>query len=173
MNAEYAAADLVIRAAEAADIPALSASLGAVHGTYYRRRLPLQLAAMGVILLAERGVAPVGAAFVTWLPALEREVRRELPGVPLLYHMEVRAAVRRQGIGERLLLTAQAILARAGHRRMALGVDLHNTGAIRLYERQGFRRWNHQPLGAGSAAYDMMVVNIARPVSLCGLRPAA
>src|SRR4051794_15488498 len=160
MNGEYATPDFVIRAAKAADITGLSASLGAVHGVYYRRRLPLQAAGKGTILLAERGVAPAAAVFVTWMPALEREVRRELSGVPLLYHMEVTAVVRRQGIDERLLSAARTLLSRAGHRRMALGVDLDNTGAIRLYERLGFRRWNHQPLGVGIAAYDMMVLDI-------------
>jgi mycothiol synthase len=54
----------------------------------------------------------------------------------------VRPPWRRRGIAEALLRTAFAEFARRGERRVALGVDAENpTGATRLYERLGMRRF--------------------------------
>lgn len=52
----------------------------------------------------------------------------------------VRVAWRRRGLGEALLRAAVAELHGRGLRRVGLGVDTENeTGALRLYERVGFR----------------------------------
>jgi ribosomal protein S18 acetylase RimI-like enzyme len=49
---------------------------------------------------------------------------------------------RRRGIGEALLATVFAEFFRRGEHRVALGVDAENpTGATRLYERVGMRRF--------------------------------
>jgi GNAT superfamily N-acetyltransferase len=86
---------------------------------------------------------PAGDVFLARDPADEPEVRRWLPGVPRLVHLEVLGPLRRRGIGTALIRAGEATARRLGHRRLALGVGLDNLGARRLYERLGYTSWGH------------------------------
>ena len=76
-------------------------------------------------------------------PADEPQVRRHLPGVATLVHLEVLGPVQRRGIGTALIRTGEDTARRLGHDRIALGVGLDNPGARRLYERLGYTDWGH------------------------------
>jgi ribosomal protein S18 acetylase RimI-like enzyme len=56
-----------------------------------------------------------------------------------IYGFRVRAQYRDQGIGSRLLETAEADLSTRGFHRVALNVGRDNNNARRLYERFGYR----------------------------------
>jgi GNAT superfamily N-acetyltransferase len=96
-----------------------------------------------VLLVAWRDGRPVGDVFLACDPAGEPEVRRWLPGVPRLVHLEVDGRVQRRGIGTALIHAGEDTARRLGHRRLALGVALDNLGARRLYERLGYADWGH------------------------------
>jgi hypothetical protein len=76
-------------------------------------------------------------------PADLPEVRRHLPGVPMLDHLEVLERLQRRGIGTALVRAGEDTARRLGHRRLALGVGVDNPGARRLYERLGYADWGH------------------------------
>ena len=74
-------------------------------------------------------------------PAEEPQIRRWLPGVPRLNHLEVLAPLQGRGIGTALLRAGEATACELGYRRVALGVGLDNPDARRLYERLGYADW--------------------------------
>ena len=86
---------------------------------------------------------PVGDVFLSWEPADEPEVRRWLPGVPRLVHLEVLGPAQRRGIGAALIRAGEDLARRLGHQRLALGVGVGNPDARRLHERLGYADWGH------------------------------
>jgi GNAT superfamily N-acetyltransferase len=133
-----------IRACADSELPALLATLG--QRQFFADCLAGQRAGGGVLLVAWVGGTAVGDVFLGRHPAEEAEVRRWLPGVPRLIHLEVLGPFQRRGIGSALVRAGEDIARRLGHDRIALGVGLDNPGARRLYERLGFTAWGHGPI---------------------------
>ncbi|MEV4636287.1 GNAT family N-acetyltransferase [Actinoplanes sp. NPDC049548] len=106
---------------------------------YYRERGRDR--AGGILLVARVGHRPVGAVFVSTRPAHEPEIVRRLGSVPMLHKLMVDEALRDRRVGTRLIRTAECALRRSGHRRVAVGVDIGNLGAARLYRRLSYREW--------------------------------
>jgi putative acetyltransferase len=78
-----------------------------------------------------------------------------------LRRMAVDRAHRRQGIGRRLLATAEAFCREAGYRKVVLSTSQLQAAAMRLYEASGYRLVrkenaaspSHKSVGAGLARY--------------------
>jgi ribosomal protein S18 acetylase RimI-like enzyme len=106
------------------------------------------------LLLAERGEDLVGYAMVavepvdgSWL----QDTWRTGPLFAEIETMAVTAAARGQGAGGRLLERIDEELGRAGIRDVLVGAFAANAGAIRLYERHGFRpAWTYLTRFAGT-----------------------
>ncbi len=96
-----------------------------------------------MLLVAWLDGRPVGDVFLECEPAEEPEVRRHLPGVPRLGHLEVLAPLQRRGIGTALIRAGKDTARRLGHGELALGVGLDNPDARRLYQRLGYADWSH------------------------------
>jgi GNAT superfamily N-acetyltransferase len=109
-----------IRPGSAADLAALVAVLGERH--WFTDRLARQQRGGGVVLVAWLDGRPVGDVYLDCEPAEEPEVRRHLPGVPRLDHLEVPGPFQRRGIGTALVRAAEDTARRLGHERIALGV---------------------------------------------------
>jgi GNAT superfamily N-acetyltransferase len=131
-----------IRPASAGDLEPLVAVFGSER-RFFADCLARQEADGGVLLVAWLDGWPAGDVFLRRGPADEPEVRRRLPGVPVLVHLEVLGRLRRQGIGTALVHAGEDAARRLGHDRIALGVGLDNPGARRLYERLGYSDWGH------------------------------
>jgi GNAT superfamily N-acetyltransferase len=129
-----------IRGASAGDLEPLVAIFGAER-RFFAHCLTRQAAGEGVLLVAWLDGRPVGDVFLSLGPADEPEVRRHLPGVPTLVHLEVLGPLQRRGIGTALVRAGEDAARRLGHDRIALGVGLDNPGARRLYERLGYTDW--------------------------------
>jgi len=130
-----------IRPASDAELATLVGVLGERH--WFTDRLARQQRGGGVLLVAWLEGRPVGEVFLECEPANEPEVRRHLPGVPRLDHLEVLGPLWGQGIGTALIGAAEATARQLGHERIALGVVLDNPKARRLYERLGYADWGH------------------------------
>jgi GNAT superfamily N-acetyltransferase len=130
-----------IRRAVDTDLAALVAVLGQRH--FFTDCLARQRGGGGVLLVAWLDGRPVGDVFLSWEPADEPEVRRRLPGVPRLGHLEVLGPFQRRGIGTALIRAGEDAARQLGHDRLALGVGVGNPGARRLYERLGYVDWGH------------------------------
>jgi GNAT superfamily N-acetyltransferase len=130
-----------IRPGSAADLAALVAVLGERH--WFSDRLARQQRGGGVVLVAWLDGRPVGDVYLDWEPAKEPEVRRHLPGVPVLDHLEVLGSLWGRGIGTALIRAAEDTARQLGYERLALGVGLENLRARRLYERLGYADWGH------------------------------
>jgi GNAT superfamily N-acetyltransferase len=133
--------ELRIRRGSDADLAPLVAVFG--ERSYFGDCLAKQQAGGGELLVAWLGGWPVGDVFLDRDPAEEPLIRRWLPGVPRLDHLEVLARLQRRGIGTALLRAGEATARKLGHRRVALGVGLDNPDARRLYERLGYADWGH------------------------------
>jgi GNAT superfamily N-acetyltransferase len=130
-----------IRPASDAELATLVAVLGGRR--WFTDRLARQQRGGGVLLVAWLEGRPVGEVFLECEAAKEPEVRRHLPGVPRLDHLEVLGPLWGQGIGTALIRAAEDTARKLGHERIALGVGLVNSGARRLYERLGYVDWGH------------------------------
>jgi GNAT superfamily N-acetyltransferase len=140
-----------IRRADRTDLPAIVAALG--QEKYFTDRLIRQAYGHGLLLVAWKHGCVVGDVYLWLAPAEEPELRALLPNVPLLTHLEVVPERRNEGIGTQLLRTAEQWLHAAGHRRVALGVNLDNHAAQRLYSRLGYVEWPHGELATTETVY--------------------
>jgi GNAT superfamily N-acetyltransferase len=152
------ATSLVIRRAEARDLPALGrlgAALMRTHYAFDSRRflspgsgdeaergyadfLGSQLDEPdAVIFVAERDGAVVGYAYAAVEPLSWKDLRDE---AGFVHDLLVDDAARGAGIGRQLLDAAIAWLRDRGMPRVVLGTAAQNDGARRLFERRGFRQ---------------------------------
>jgi GNAT superfamily N-acetyltransferase len=134
-------AKVEIRPGSDADLADLVAVLGQRH--YFTDHLARQRAGRGVLLVAWLDGRPVGDVFLAWEPADVPQVRRQLPGVPQLSHLEVLGPLQRRGIGTALIGAAEDTARRLGHGQITLAVGVDNPDARRLYERLGYVDWRH------------------------------
>jgi GNAT superfamily N-acetyltransferase len=132
------------------DLEILAENLGQHQRAYFADRLSRQKIGNGVLLTAWWDDHPVGDAYLWLEDAEEPELRKYLPGVPLLTHVEVREDFQSRGIGTRLIAAAEATLAdprktpnKTRYQLVALAVERHNVRARKLYERLGYRIWQH------------------------------
>jgi GNAT superfamily N-acetyltransferase len=150
-----------IRQAVDGDLPAVVRSLG--QEDYFADRLVRQASGHGQLLLAWDDGTAVGDVYV-WLAAAEEpELRARLPDVPLLTHLEVVPGRRNQGIGTELLQVAERELWERGYKHVALGVNLDNHAAQRLYLRLGYTEWPHGLLATTEVVYHSDGVRERRP----------
>jgi GNAT superfamily N-acetyltransferase len=134
-------AEVEIRPGSADGLTVLVAILGERY--WFTDRLARQQRGGGVLLVAWLEGRPVGEVFLECEPAKEPEVRRHLPGVPRLDHLEVPGPFQGRGIGTALIGAAEDTARQLGYERIALGVGLDNPKARRLYERLGYGDWGH------------------------------
>jgi GNAT superfamily N-acetyltransferase len=134
-------AKLEVRRGSDADLATLVAVLGEHH--WFTDRLARQQRGGGVLLVAWLDGQPAGDVFLDCAPAEEPEVRRHLPGVPRLDHLEVPGPLWGRGMGTALIRSAEDTARQLGYERIALGVGLDNPRARRLYEQLGYADWGH------------------------------
>ena len=103
----------------------------------HEARAQLQRAGRAVYLLAWDDETPLGHALLR-LPPLDASLHPRVDGVPQVEDLLVADAYRSRGVGTKLLdeLDRQARL--RGFDRISLAVGTSNTGARRLYGRQGY-----------------------------------
>jgi ribosomal protein S18 acetylase RimI-like enzyme len=124
-----------IRPARPADLDALVAlerhafTTDHLSRRQYRRHLGSASAAVLAAVAARR---LLGKAVVFF---------RRGSAIARLYSIAVRADARGRGVGEALLTAAERCARARGCRTMRLEVRQDNAGAIRLYERLGYRRF--------------------------------
>ncbi len=131
---------------------------------FFQDRIARQKAGNGVLLIAWSSDHPIGDAYLWMEPAEEPDIRRHLPDVPLLTHVEVREDLRCLGVGTTLIAAAEREVIVRGYRRVALAVEESNERAARLYERCGYRDWGHSRVHC--FAYDDGSGK-SRPVEIC------
>jgi ribosomal protein S18 acetylase RimI-like enzyme len=132
--------DLEIHPVRPDQAPALVAAGG--QAGYVNNRLTRQTEDRGLLVAAWLGDEAVGSVYL-WLEAAEEpEIREHLPDTPLITHLEVFDGHRNQGIGTRLVETAEQLLRERGYKSAALAVEQSNEGAERLYKRLGFQDWD-------------------------------
>ncbi|SFW73587.1 GNAT family N-acetyltransferase [Amycolatopsis australiensis] len=127
--------------ARSADLIPFAAALG--DGGFLIDRLMRQRKDQGVLFFAWLGTRPAGAVYLWLEEAEEPPIRRHLPGVALLTHLQVRDGLRNRGVGRALVGAVERHLAEHGHDRVALAVRTDNPAAARLYDRLGYRDWGH------------------------------
>lgn len=133
--------DLDIRPASAEDLPALARDVSQLG--LLQDRLRRRSAGSGELLVATLARRPVGHIYLWLKPAEERELRKNLAGVPLIMNLWVCEDCRKQGIGTALVTEAERWLRDGGHDRVALGVDPDNSDAVRLYLGLNYDPWPH------------------------------
>jgi GNAT superfamily N-acetyltransferase len=136
-------AKVEIRPGSEVDLAALVAVLGQLPDDFFTDRLARQQDGRGVLLVAWLDDRPVGDVYLALEPADVPQVRRHLPGVPQLIHLEVVGPLQRRGIGTALLRAAEDTARRLGYEQITLAVGVDNPGARRLYERLRYVDWRH------------------------------
>lgn len=155
---------LEIRPATAGELPVVAGVFAQDH--YFANRLRLQQSGLGALIIAWMSDEPVANLYVRLEPAEEPEIRKHLPDVPILNHIEVRADRRRQRIGSALITATERFLIDRGYALAALGVAPDNHDAARLYERLGYRWWGHPNVETLSEVF-VDEESAVRSVELC------
>lgn len=127
--------------ATAADLERLGDALG--NKEFFADRYRRQKDSKGMLFIAWLDGQPVGDVYLWLEPAEEYQIRRQLPGVPLLTHLEVLPEYRNRGIGTELIAALERYLRGIGKDRVALAVRDDNTKAMELYRRLGYDDWGH------------------------------
>jgi len=130
-----------IRRARYRDMKPLYRAMGSAE--FFAERYTRQEKGDGVLFIAWLGGQPVGDVYL-WLEAADEEIiRKHLPAVPLLTHLEVLPEFRKQGIGTNLIAAVEKYLTDKGYDRIALAVRVDNKNAARLYWDLEYRVWEH------------------------------
>ncbi len=122
------------------ELPALVGAFG--QHWYFARQLHRQVEGRGELLIAWSDGQPVGDVVLVRDPVPEAEIRAELPGVPMISHLEVDPAHQRRGIGSQLLATAEELARGYGHELVVLGCGTTNP-ARTMYDARGYDDWGH------------------------------
>jgi ribosomal protein S18 acetylase RimI-like enzyme len=107
----------------------------------YRHCLVVEQAGEIIALVHAFPIAPADASAASSEPGdpvLQPYAELEAPGTLYISAMAVRPAYRGRGIGRRLLEAARQRARALGLERLSLLCFAANTGALRLYEREGF-----------------------------------
>jgi GNAT superfamily N-acetyltransferase len=123
------------------DLEALGTAFG--DHEYFVDRFGKQTAHKGVLFGARLNGQPVGHVYLWLQKAEEKAIRRRLPKVPLLTHLEVHPEYRDRGIGTQLITAVEERVHDLRHDRVALAVRTDNIAAQRLYERLGYQEWDY------------------------------
>jgi GNAT superfamily N-acetyltransferase len=178
--------DLVVRNVRETDLDDLVRKLGHEQLYYrhlYNDRFDRQRNGLGQLLMACRDGDVVGVAYLWLEPAEEPEIREHLPGVPLLMHLEVPDAERKQGFGTLLMDEAEKWLRERGTAELALAVEVGNTEARKLYVHLGYREWDHETVECREYQVDknaepkfetchVLVKDLVNPDNVGGVREA-
>jgi ribosomal protein S18 acetylase RimI-like enzyme len=136
--------NIVIRAVRAEDLPGLE--WGGVY-THYRHvfRETLEDAQRGhrLMLVAVATSEMVGQVFVQLSSSESQFADGATRGY--LYALRVRPVWRGQGVGTRLIASAEAALRERSFTIAVIAAAKGNTGALRLYERLGYRVFAEDP----------------------------
>lgn len=132
--------DSKVRPAWTEDLPVLAGRDGFRYDLL-AERLNRRAAGRGELLVACCDGVPVGHVYIWCEPAEENDLRRRLPGVPLIMNLWVREDRRNRGIGTALTTAAEEWLRERRYPRVALAVVPENTDATRLYLRLDYDPW--------------------------------
>jgi len=109
----------------------------------YRRAMSQAKLGQRILLVAEADGRIVGQIFVQLTSGRAELADGASSGY--LYAFRVRPSYRNQGIGTRLIESAEQELVRRGFRRIVIAVAKDNSGARRLYEKLGYQRFAEDP----------------------------
>lgn len=151
MNVEQASYD---------SIALLGGALG--NEDFFADRFERQKDGHGMLFIAWLDGKPIGDVYLWLESAEEYYIRKYLPGVALLTHLEVLPEFRDRGFGTQLVEAVETYLLGQGHGRVALAVHENNVKAAELYRRLGYQEWDHGKLTCiakvpGPAGYPIAV----------------
>jgi ribosomal protein S18 acetylase RimI-like enzyme len=136
--------EVLIRQAREGDLSALEWEGRYQHfRRLYRRAMSQAKLGHRILLVAEVDGRIVGQIFAQL--ASGRADLADGASSGYLYAFRVRPNYRNQGIGTRLIESAQDELRRRGFRRVVIAVAKTNMGARRLYEKLGYKRFAEDP----------------------------
>lgn len=125
--------DVVVRTTHEEDLALLEwFGMFTPHRELIREAFERQERGEVVMLVAEVNGFPAGQAWVD----LERSAD---VSAGYIWAMRVLPMLQRKGVGTRLLEAVEEAIAARGLRQAEIGVEKDNTGALRLYERAGYR----------------------------------
>jgi len=101
-------------------------------------RLIKQEKGMAIYLVAWSDSIPVGHVLLEWSGTSDEPMRSQLNYCSNLEDLFVVPQYRSKGVGSSLLRDAENRVNQNGYPQLGLGVAVDNTGARRLYQRQGY-----------------------------------
>jgi len=113
------------------------------HRHVFRRTFEEMQQGQKVMLVAVAGDEMVGQIFVQLESSEARFANGQTRGY--LYALRVRPPLQRQGIGTRLIAAGEAELRARGFKTAVISAGKENPGALRLYQRLGYRVFAEDP----------------------------
>lgn len=133
-----------LRLAEKSDLSKLEWGGQFAHfRNLFRRAFREQLQGRRIMLIADLNDYPIGHIFIQFRSSNKRIADGSSRGY--LYSFRVMEALQGHGIGTRLIHEAEARLLERGFSEVTIAVAKDNDGALRLYERHGYRTFGEDP----------------------------
>jgi ribosomal protein S18 acetylase RimI-like enzyme len=135
---------VLIRPLTEQDLPALEwDGVYRSHRPVFRRTFEEMQQGQKVMLVAVDGDEMVGQIFVQLESSEARFANGQTRGY--LYALRVRPSLQRQGIGTRLIAAGEEELRARGFKTAVISAGKENPGALRLYQRLGYRVFTEDP----------------------------
>ncbi|MGD0113432.1 MAG: GNAT family N-acetyltransferase [Armatimonadota bacterium] len=136
--------DISVRVCIEHDIALLACRFSSGDARVHAFRYARQQQGRSIYLLAWLAGAPVGHLDLWWQAAEDApSAQPHLVGCAELNAITVLPEYRSQGIGTRLIATAEQMARTRGFREVCVGVEPENTRARSLYKRLGYVDWGH------------------------------
>lgn len=120
----------------------------------HRERLGRQNEGKAIYLVAWYENIPIGHVLLEWSGTNDEPMRSQLAHCPNLEDLFVVLQYRSRGVGSRLLQEAEAQAQQEGYLKIGLGVAVDNSGAQRLYRRQGYQDAGFSEYKSGGSYVD-------------------
>ncbi|MFA6602672.1 MAG: GNAT family N-acetyltransferase [Candidatus Shapirobacteria bacterium] len=114
---------------------------------YHEQRLERQNKGETTWLNGWEGNSPVGHIEIEWSGSRYKQIQKWIKNCPNLDAIGVKEEKRSQGIGTKLIAEAEKLIKERGYGASGLCVSLENKGAIRLYEKLGYKDWGKGDFG--------------------------
>ncbi|HVX44480.1 MAG TPA: GNAT family N-acetyltransferase [Mycobacteriales bacterium] len=128
---------IVVRRCSSDELVAVETSWP-IPGDVHRAHYAAQRSGTATYLIGWVDAEPLGSGMIQWKGCSGPNARRAYPDAVEINHLQVRPECRGRGVGTAIIQDAE--IRAAGRRRtlVALGVEVGNERAVRLYRRLGY-----------------------------------
>lgn len=135
--------NIEIKPATESDLSLLDHYLPSEIPDFHKSKITEQKEGKGLWLIAWNNRKPVARGQLQWEGSKRESVRQYVKDTPQIDSLEVVEEFRGKGIGTEVIKVMEEKTREKGFKQIGMAVEIENEGAIRLYEKLGYKNWGH------------------------------